>query len=217
MSPTRLLILGAVRIFQPVHGYFVRRELLSWHADEWGHLNPGSVYGALQRLTREGFLQEVGTEMHGGRPARTTYRLTADGETEFLVLLRQALWNLTPHHPANLLAAWSFTSALTREEVIGAFEHRIQQIEATTKAHEFTLEDLKRDPAKPPHVVDHIRLTIARLHGEAQWTQELLGRIQRGEFWFVGEPNQPWWALQPTRPDTTHPPSQSAGAVGSQA
>ena len=28
MSSTRLLVLGAVRIFQPVHGYDVRRELL---------------------------------------------------------------------------------------------------------------------------------------------------------------------------------------------
>ena len=44
MTSNRLLVLGAVRIFQPVHGYLVRRELLSWHAEEWAHLNPGSVY-----------------------------------------------------------------------------------------------------------------------------------------------------------------------------
>ena len=35
MSATRLLVLGVVRIFQPVHGYFVRRELLSWRAESW--------------------------------------------------------------------------------------------------------------------------------------------------------------------------------------
>jgi hypothetical protein len=35
MSSTRLLMLGAVRIFQPVHGYFVRRELLTWRVDQW--------------------------------------------------------------------------------------------------------------------------------------------------------------------------------------
>ena len=59
MSANRLLILGAVRIFQPVHGYFVRRELMSWHADAWANLNPGSIYNALRTLTREGFLEEV--------------------------------------------------------------------------------------------------------------------------------------------------------------
>ena len=86
MSATRLLLLGAVRIFQPVHGYFVRRELLTWHADSWAHLNPGSVYNGLRTLAREGFVEEVGTETEGGRPARTTYRLTADGEAEFMLL-----------------------------------------------------------------------------------------------------------------------------------
>ncbi|OLB73567.1 MAG: hypothetical protein AUI14_25850 [Actinobacteria bacterium 13_2_20CM_2_71_6] len=35
-----MLILGVVRLFQPVHGYDVRRELLSWHADEWANVAP---------------------------------------------------------------------------------------------------------------------------------------------------------------------------------
>jgi DNA-binding PadR family transcriptional regulator len=56
MSVTRLLVLGAVRIFQPAHGYLVRRELISWHAQEWANLNPGSVYNALRSLTRDGLL-----------------------------------------------------------------------------------------------------------------------------------------------------------------
>jgi DNA-binding PadR family transcriptional regulator len=58
MAVTRLLVLGAVRIFQPTHGYFVRRELASWQVEEWAHLNPGSVYNALRGLTKEGLLAE---------------------------------------------------------------------------------------------------------------------------------------------------------------
>ena len=86
MSANRLLVLGTVRIFQPVHGYFVRRELLSWHAERWAHLNPGSIYNALRSLTRDGYLEEAGIEAEGGRPARTKYRLTPDGESEVLIL-----------------------------------------------------------------------------------------------------------------------------------
>ena len=67
MSATRLLLLGTVRIFQPVHGYFVRRELLSWHADAWAHLNPGSVYNGLRSLVREGFVPTSAT-----KPSRTS-------------------------------------------------------------------------------------------------------------------------------------------------
>lgn len=187
MSATRLLILGAVRIFQPVHGYFVRRELLSWHAEEWAHLNPGSIYNGLRALTKDGFIEEAGTETEGGRPARTTYRLTPDGETEFHMLLRDALWNIAPYTPASLLAAWSFAWAFSREEVIAAFEHRLQSIAAYSEATEFAIADLGRDPERPVHVAEHARLSRARLEGEAAWLREVLERLRAGEYWFNGE------------------------------
>lgn len=186
-SPTRLLVLGAVRIFQPVHGYFVRRELLSWHADAWAHLNPGSIYNALRSLTRDGYLEELGTEAHGGRPARTSYRLTAGGETEFQTLLRDALWHVDPYS-TSLHAAWSLSWALTREEVIAALEHRIEQIEASARTTTFAVEALAADPAKPSHVREHLHLTQARLDGEAAWTRDLVARLRASEHWFAGEP-----------------------------
>jgi len=88
MSSTRLLVLGVVRIFQPVHGYDVRRELLSWRVDQWANVAPGSIYNALKSMTRDALLEVVGTDQVGGRPERTTYRLTNDGENEFQALLR---------------------------------------------------------------------------------------------------------------------------------
>ena len=68
MSSTRLLVLGAVRIFQPVHGYDVRRELLSWRVDKWANVAAGSIYNALKTLTKDKFLKVVGTGQIGGRP-----------------------------------------------------------------------------------------------------------------------------------------------------
>jgi DNA-binding PadR family transcriptional regulator len=195
VSVNRLLILGAVRIFQPVHGYFVRRELVSWHADEWAHLNPGSIYNALRALTRDGFLEEAGTEAHGGRPARTSYQLTAEGETEFVTLLRTALWERNEHAPANLLAAWSFAWVLTREEVIAALDHRIEQTAAYGKSVEFAIEHLKRSGDPPEQVGENMRLVQARLNGEANWARDLLVRLRAGEYWFDGEPNPPWPGL----------------------
>ena len=96
MSSTRLLVLGAVRIFQPVHGYDVRRELLSWRVDQWANVAPGSIYNALKTLTKEKFLKVVGTGQIGGRPERTQYSLTPDGEKEYQALLRATWWNVAP-------------------------------------------------------------------------------------------------------------------------
>ena len=56
MSTTRLLLLGAVRIFQPVHGYLLRRELLSWQVEDWAHVKPGSIYSGLRTLVGLGLL-----------------------------------------------------------------------------------------------------------------------------------------------------------------
>lgn len=203
MSSTRLLVLGAVRIFQPVHGYFVRRELLSWRAEQWAHLNPGSVYNALRTLTRDGYLEDLGTETHGGRPARTRYRLTPDGETEFLVLLRDGLWTVDPFASDALLAAWSFVWALKREEVIAAFEHRLEQIDASRQAVRFKIHDMQHNGATPDHVAEHVRLVQARLDGEGQWTRDALERIRAGEHWFAGEPDSPWRDPHPP-PSTAH-------------
>ena len=55
-TATRLLLLGAVAIFEPVNGYQIRRELTSWQVDRWAHMNPGSIYGGLATLARQGHL-----------------------------------------------------------------------------------------------------------------------------------------------------------------
>jgi hypothetical protein len=69
----------------------------------------------------------------------------------------------------------------------------IVQIDAYNRAAEFTIADLMRDPAKPATVADHVRLTIARLSGEAEWTRALLERLRVGEHWLAGEPDPPPW------------------------
>ena len=90
VSTTRMMILGLVRWMQPVHGYDVRRELLSWSADKWANVQPGSIYHALRKLTEEGLLEAVATEQVGARPARTTY-VTPRATTSSRTLLRRLL------------------------------------------------------------------------------------------------------------------------------
>jgi DNA-binding PadR family transcriptional regulator len=183
VSPTRLLVLGTVRIFQPAHGYLVRRELMSWRVDQWAAVHPGSIYNMLRTLTRDGMLEEV--EAAGGKPQRTSYRLTADGETEFLVLLREALWHVDPFDPRTLLAGVAFMWALTREEVVAALESRVAQLEAAHRGTGFAVDTLRADPAKPSHVAELLLLADARQEGELGWVRALLERVRAGEHDFA--------------------------------
>ncbi len=203
MSVTRLLILGAVRIFQPTHGYFVRRELGSWQVAEWAHLNPGSIYNALRALARDGLLIEEpsaaepsteGTVDEGVKPggsrsgSKTAYRLTVDGETEFRRLVREALWELHPYEPGWLLAGVSFWGVLPRVEVLAALDARSSLLKARISGTRFAAGSMSETAAgTPDHVVEIFHIGVAQLQAEIDWTQDAIGRINGGAYGFAGE------------------------------
>jgi DNA-binding PadR family transcriptional regulator len=194
-SSTRLLVLGVVRLFQPVHGYVVRRELLSWRAQEWASIQPGSIYNALKTLTRDGLLEVASTDQVGGRPERTTYRLTKAGQEEFHTLLREQWW--TVHPPVDpLMAAVSFLGEISRAEAIAALEHRAAQVHGMVRAVEFAIEN-HDDRESPDHVREMMRLMNARVSSELDWSQRLIERLRRGEYATGDEP--PWHP--PARPE----------------
>jgi DNA-binding PadR family transcriptional regulator len=180
MSSTRLLVLGVVRIFQPVHGYDVRRELLSWRVDQWANVAPGSIYNALKSMTRDGLLEVVGTDQVGGRPERTTYRLTPEGENEFHNLLREGLWTVCPLLDP-LMPPLCFMPAMRREEMIAALKHRITQIRGQLGHVDFMISELP-NATTPEHVKELYRLSAARAAAEIPWAEELLARLERGEY-----------------------------------
>ncbi|HEU4732438.1 MAG TPA: PadR family transcriptional regulator [Kofleriaceae bacterium] len=191
-STTRLLVLGVVRIFQPVHGYEVRRELVSWRAQEWASVKPGSIYNALKSLTREGYLEVVGTGQVGGRPERTTYRLTTAGDEEFRTLLREEWWTVRP--PIDpLMAAISFIGFVTRTEAIAALEHRTTQIRGMVRHMEFGI-DAHDGVDSPYHVREMMRLMNARIASEIGWAEQFIARLRNGEY--ATADDLPW---QPSR------------------
>lgn len=184
-SPTRLLVLGVVRLLQPVHGYDVRRELLSWRAEQWANVAPGSIYGALKTLERDQWIEVVDTQHASARPARTTYRVTAEGEKEYHRLLRDMWWEtMAPVHP--LLPAVSQLPFTERSDVLAALRARARRLEG-----EITLQyrDIDRiragtgDPTidEPYHVADMQQLHASLLEAELTWTRTLTDRIESGE------------------------------------
>jgi DNA-binding PadR family transcriptional regulator len=184
-SSTRLLVLGVVRIFQPVHGYDVRRELLGWRANEWANVAPGSIYNALKSLTKDGLIEVVGTGAVGGRPERTSYQLTADGEKEFQGLLRETWWGVS--EPVDPLApAIAFMWAMRRDELIAALKHRVANIKGKMISDQYAIEYYD-DPYSKDQVREMIRLGTARVGAEIAWAEALIEKLERGEYTFADE------------------------------
>jgi DNA-binding PadR family transcriptional regulator len=179
MSSTRLLILGVVRLFQPVHGYEIRRELMSWSAEDWATVAYGSIYHALNMLTRDGLLEVVGTDQVGRRPARTSYQLTPQGDEEYFRLLRDAWWRPEPIKDP-FIPAWSFIQDLPKDELVAALRYRAQWARSRADSARFLIDSpVMRE--KPPVVAEMLRLDAARADTDLAWVESMIEKVERGE------------------------------------
>jgi DNA-binding PadR family transcriptional regulator len=185
MSTTRLMILGLVNWMEPVHGYDVRRELLSWNADKWAKVQPGSIYHALKKMTEEGLLEEVTTEQVGARPERTTYAITARGKDAFENMLREQWWEISPAMDP-FAAAFAFVPALPRKEAVAALRHRARMMRVTAQGMQDMIATGRTDITKPVHVQWMFELWIARSEGEVAWCERVADLIESGVSYMPG-------------------------------
>jgi DNA-binding PadR family transcriptional regulator len=184
---TRLVVLGAVRQFEPVHGYFLRRELMTWHVDEWANIQPGSIYNALKSLKQDGYIAETGTEAEGKRPERTIYQTTPQGEVELMRLLRHTLWTVETFDTKPVMALTSFMFLLSRPEVIAALKYRIGEIDARIASNGFEIADVQSSATTPAYVREIFELSSLRLRAEQDWVRGLHDRVIAGHYVFAGE------------------------------
>lgn len=76
-EPTYFLL--AALLDGPLHGYAIAQQA-SELSDGRVRLTAGTLYGALDRLVKQGLLVEVGDELVAGRKRRS-YALTGEGRT----------------------------------------------------------------------------------------------------------------------------------------
>jgi DNA-binding PadR family transcriptional regulator len=178
-----MMILGLVRWMQPVHGYDVRRELLSWEADQWASVAPGSIYHALKKLAEEGLLDEVATEQVGARPARTTYKTTPKGDQEFQELLRKYWWEYA--QPLDSFqAAAAFIPALPRDEAVAALRNRARMLRANADRLRAAVESDWMQTAKPTHVGWMLERSVVLMEAEIPWCDRIATEIESGTSYF---------------------------------
>jgi DNA-binding PadR family transcriptional regulator len=191
MSATRLLVLGVIRIMAPVHGYEVRRELISWRLEERANVAPGSIYGAIRTLEKDGCIAVHAHEGGVRRPERTTYVLTAAGEKEFSVLLRESWWTVTTAAEP-LVAALSLMPFLPRGELIAAVRSRIARLDAQLTELTFSRATICTGASGaageiPDQVGEVLDFSSGRIRAELDWSRTFLKRLRAGEYQFSDE------------------------------
>ncbi|RSM42050.1 PadR family transcriptional regulator [Amycolatopsis balhimycina DSM 5908] len=188
MSATRLLVLGVVRMYGRAHGYQVRRELLTWSADKWANVQPGSIYHALKKMTAEGLLDQVDVEPGDAGPDRVAYRVTADGDREFHLLLGTALADPEVGHP-ELSAAISLMTALPRKRVIGMLNQRLVHLEAEVRRAGLLIEE-GSEWGQPAHIAELFGLWAQISAASLDWLRNLITRLEAGEYVMADDPGR---------------------------
>ncbi|TQL70759.1 PadR family transcriptional regulator [Nocardioides albertanoniae] len=187
-NETRMLLLGAVALFEPVNGYQIRRELMSWQVDQWANINPGSIYHALTSLTDKGHLTRHDL-VDNGRPV-AVYEISATGRTELERLVADALRTVDAYNGVSFYAGFSLVTLLKRPDAIDHLSHRLKALERTVK--ELDAATQVKSLLAPPHTISALRLQLDKLRAERAWLVEVLDDVRSGELAFAGD--APDWA-----------------------
>jgi DNA-binding PadR family transcriptional regulator len=170
---TRMLLLGAVALFQPVNGYQIRRELLSWQVDRWAHTNPGSIYHGLTALTNQEHLVRHDL-IDAGREV-AVYELTDTGRAELDRLMVEALETVNPYERSAFNVAFSMLPLLSRATVVGSLTKRRVELERTVA--EF---GEAQTGVAPPHAIRTMLLWLDLAVAELAWLRETIEDVRSG-------------------------------------
>lgn len=183
---TRLLLLGAVSLFEPVNGYQLRRELISWQVDSWANVAPGSIYNGLATLTRRGEL--IRSDVADGNRTVAVYEVSAAGRGEFERLFETAMTTVTPTMPIAFHTAMSLLPLITREDARRLILSRLERLDELREQY------AANDP-DGAHVAPHVTQIIGHwaqlVRVEIEWLTRLVFQIADGALDFAGE--APTW------------------------
>lgn len=185
---TRMLLLGAVALFEPVNGYQIRRELMSWQVDQWANINPGSIYHALTSLTEKGHLTRHDLVDNGRAVA--VYEISAGGRAELERLITRSLEAVDVYNGVSFYAAFSLVPLLERPAVVQHLSVRLKNLERTVKELDAAVRVNVR--MVPPHTVSALHLQLDKLRSERAWLVEVLDDVRSGKLFFAGD--TPDWA-----------------------
>lgn len=179
MSAIRILLLGVLAQSGPKHGYEIKQELESWHADQWAHIAYGSIYFALKKMSQEGLIKVLENN-DDERSDRILYEVTEAGKSEFMNLLRKQWWELKPIIDP-FQVALTFMNCMPKDELLLALEHKADNLRATIKSMTYLIPLRIADNKWPRHISENFRLVTAHFDAELKWVEGAIEKIKNDE------------------------------------
>ncbi|MDF1508848.1 PadR family transcriptional regulator [Robertmurraya sp. DFI.2.37] len=113
---TKLLVLAMLSI-QRMSGYEIKSMLELNDAQRWAGVLPGSIYNALKKLEKEGYIEVASIESSGHRQ-KAIYKITPSGEAYQKELALECLGSSKVNYPTDLYSGISLAYQLPKDEAI---------------------------------------------------------------------------------------------------
>ena len=179
-QPKTLLALAILELLAegPKHPYEMKQVMHERGTHRAIPTKAASIYDAVERLTKAGFIEPLLTNREGRRPERTIYRLTGAGADELESWLRRLIEEPSREYP-RFGAALMFLGALRRkEEAIKAFERRAAAFEAEIASVDSMLRT--EPPDLPRLFTIEDEYTQAMRRAELEWIRRIVAELKAG-------------------------------------
>ena len=177
-SPLALDVL--VLLFEKsMHPYEMAATLKQRGKEQSIKLRYGSLYTVIGQLEREAFIVSTGTEREGGRPERTTYRLTDAGEAEMNSWLRSLVSEPVKEYP-QFEAALSLLPALPPQEVQALLTERLGRLDEHERRIQAEIEGAAAINLPALFLIES-EYALALLRAERTYVKALIHGIETAE------------------------------------
>lgn len=129
---TRLLVLAMLGL-KPMTGYDIKVMLELSDAERWGGVLIGSIYNALKKLEKDGYIEVASIESTGHRQ-KAIYQITEKGRAHEQELIIEALEKSSVVYPTTLYSGVSFAFKLPKAKAVDALEKQKIILEQEEKA-----------------------------------------------------------------------------------
>ncbi|MEJ3659067.1 helix-turn-helix transcriptional regulator [Actinomycetes bacterium KLBMP 9759] len=177
LTPLAVSVL-ALLCERSMHPYEMYRLMISRHEDEIVKVRPGSLYHTVDRLAGAEQVEAVGSDRDGGRPERTTYRITSDGRATLREWIRDVLatpMNEYPRFPVALGEAHN----LPRAEVVELLRMRISSIERELARIDALMAANRPSEREPYLIAAHYGIEMR--NAELRWLRDVADRLENKE------------------------------------
>jgi len=180
----RLLILGVLHRGD-FHPYEIKRRLEAAMVECYADVDVGTLYYAVRKLDKDGFIAEVAQERVARGGVRTIYRITSEGRAEFRTSLHRQ-FDVEGPVSQTLYGALLFLHLADRAVVEAALRRRIALLdELIAKLGPIRTQFASRLTTGGGHLLEHLDKQ-RRL--DRAWVKDLLTDIERNGIRDVADP-----------------------------